>query len=654
MAESEIIWHPEEAYTDCRMRQFLDHLGLADMAELHAWTEENPARFWDVLIRFLDIRFYKPYDQVLDLSRGIQWPDWCLGGRTNVVLNCLDKHRGTPIWDKLWLSWEGEDGEKRSFTYAEFDAEVCRFAAALEGRGYGPGDTIGLYMPMIPEAFVAQFAILKIGAIVVPLFSGFGPEPLRIRLDDCVAAAVVTADGTLRRGASVEMKSTLDTALEDCPSVREVFVVRRLGDRVPCVMTAGRDVWWHECIAGKPTEMRTQELEAETQGFLVYTSGTTGKPKGTVVTHCGAVTKIALDVGLCFDFQPSDTMLWVSDMGWVVGAMASISSTLHGGSLVALEGTPDYPDTTRHWRVMHEYGVSFLGIAPTTVRGMMRYGNEVDGFDFSALRIMVSTGEPWTRDAWIWLWQRVGGKRVPILNYTGGTECFGGIASGNLIESITPGSFNGPVPGTGARILREDGSPTSPGELGELVQTLPSIGNTRSLWKDDDLYMETYWSMFGDKWRQGDWAMIDEAGYWHVVGRSDDTLNIAGKRTGPAEVESALMATRLISEAAVIGVPDPVKGTALCCVCVPMPGVSTEGSLHRELSQAVATALGRAYRPRDIHFVSDLPKTRNMKIMRRVVRTVILGDPAGDLSALVNPEVVEELRQTVGGSGAAP
>jgi acetyl-CoA synthetase len=621
IGKSDILWRPsDEIITQSSMHAFLDHVALADLDALNRKADADPAWFWDASLQFMDMQFYRPYDRVLDQSRGVQWPEWCVGGTTNVVLNCIDKHRDTPIWNKPYTIWEGEDGEKRTLTYAEFDAEVCRFAAALRSRGLGRGDVIGLYLPMMPESFAAFFAILKIGGIVLPLFSGFGPQPIQVRLEDSSAKAIVTADGTLRRGTEVPMKTTLDEALAAAPTVRDVFVIRRLG--CDCPMHAGRDHWWHDVTAGQPTEVPTEEMGADDQAFLVYTSGTTGKPKGTVATHCGAVAKTALDFGVCFDFR----------------------SSYFGGSLVIVEGTPDYPDTGRHWRVMQENDVTWCGIAPTTVRSMMRHGDEVDAFEFSSLRIFATTGEPCTRDAWLWLFERVGGGRVPILNYCGGTECFGGIVASSLLSPMSPGSFTGSMPGAGARILDTAGNPTPAGQLGELVMTTPSIGNTRGIWRDDERYLDSYWSMYGDKWRQGDWAMRDEHGFWYVLGRSDDTINVAGKRTGPAEIEEALMSSGQISEAAVVGIPDPIKGAALCCVCVPMPGVEPNAALRGSLSAAVTETLGKSYRPKDIILVSDLPKTRNMKIMRRVVRSVITGEDAGDLSSLVNPETVDELK----------
>jgi acetyl-CoA synthetase len=643
----DIMWRPSPAVIDnAVMQRFLRTTKAESLAELNQHATDDPDWFWTALLSFLDVRFYKPYSQIMDVSRGAPWARWCIGGKTNLVLNCLDKHRETPIWDKTYIVWEGEDGLKRELTYREFDDMVSRFSDALRHRGYGKGDIIGLYMPMLPEAYAAMFAVVKIGAIVLPLFSGFGADAVALRLVEGEATAVVTADGTWRRGSTNAMKPILDVALADNEAVKDVFVVRRLGDRLedPCPMQSGRDVWWDDAVADGDPDAATEIMDAEDTAFLVFTSGTTGKPKGTVHSHIGLMVKTVLDISVCMDFQREDRMMWISDMGWVVGPLTAISTTFSGGSLVAVEGAPDYPDTARHWRLVAENEVTWLGIAPTTVRSMMRYGDEVDAYKYPNLRVIGSTGEPWTHDAWVWLFERVGYGNAPIMNVSGGTECVGIVCS-SVLSPMKPGCFAGPIPGTGAKVVNEDGETLGPGEVGELVMTEPSIGNTRGIWRDDARYIENYWSMFPGMWRQGDWATVDADGMWFLLGRSDDTINVSGKRTGPSEIEGALMETAKIVEAAVIGVPDDIKGSAVCCVCTPMPGVVVDEALRVELSKTIVQKLGASYRPKQIIFVSDLPKTRNLKIMRRLVRAVILGQPEGDLTSLVNPEAVHELRE---------
>jgi acetyl-CoA synthetase len=646
--KSDVYWRPSaRTIAESRIQAFITAVGASDYEDLNARSEADPSWYWDALIKYLDIRFFAPYTQVMDTAKGIPWTRWCIGGTTNIVLNCLDRHRNTPRWNRTYMVGITEDDKQKSFTYAEFDAEVCRLANAFRAEGLGKGDVISLYMPGLPEAYIALFAIIKIGAIALPLFSGYGPEPIVVRLVEGEAKAVVTADGTWRRGREIAMKQSLDEALQSCPTVRRVFVVRNLGDKVPCPMKKGRDLWWHEAVAKQSAEAATEPMGSDDVALLVFTSGTTGKPKGTKLSHAGFTVRLAMDYGLIFDMRETDRMMWISDMGWLVGPMTAVGTTVNGASLVVAEGTPDYPDTGRHWRLMQEQRITYQGIAPTTVRSLMRYGDEVDRYDFSALRIIMGSGEPWTHDAWVWLFERVGKMRVPILNYTGGTEVGGGIVGSTVIHPMKPCSFSGPMPGTGARIFDDAGKPVGPGQLGELVMTLPSIGLTRSLWKDDDRYIETYWSMYDNVWRHGDWAIMDDDGLWYLLGRSDDTLKISGKRTGPAEIEGVLMATGKIVEAAVIGLPDDIKGNAVGCVCVPMPGVAASEALRAELSQAVVAKMGTSYRPKQVIFVSDLPKTRNLKIMRRMVRSVILGEPAGDTSSLVNPEAIDELRARI-------
>ncbi|MCL4747028.1 MAG: AMP-binding protein [Burkholderiaceae bacterium] len=623
-------------------------VGVADYDALNRRSVAKPEWFWNALIEYHDLRFETPYERVLDSSAGVPWTKWCVGGTTNIVSNCLDRYRATPVMDKVALEWEGEDGTRRSWTYAELDAEVCRAANALRARGLGRGDVIAIYMPMVPEVAAAFLAIAKIGAVVLPLFSGFGTSPIIDRLNDGGAKAVFTIDGTRRRGKSALMKPTLDEALASVPTVRQVFVVKHLGEATP--MSAPRDLWWHEEVGPQAPSAATEQVPADDPLILIFTSGTTGKAKGAVLTHCGFATKLALDMGLCLDFKPGDRLLWMSDMGWLVGPMIVEGATLLVGRFVLAEGAPDYPQKGRIWRLVQDFAVSFLGIAPTVVRALMQGGEqEARRYDLSSLRIMASTGEPWNPDSWSWLFEHVGARRVPILNYSGGTEIGGGIITGTVLHPLKPCSFAGSVPGMAAAVVDEDGNDLPRGQVGELVMRAPSIGLTRGLWNDPQRYIDSYWSRIPGLWVHGDFASIDADGFWYVHGRSDDTIKIAGKRVGPAEVESILLATGLIAEAAVVGAHDAVKGQALVCVCV--PGRADE-HLSEKLSQAVTTEFGTPFRPREIVFVADLPKTRNMKVMRRVVRAVLNGQPPGDLSSLVNPESIDGLKQVLARAGS--
>ena len=637
------VWVPSEATKAAsRLGVFLRRHDLTDYAALHARASRDPDWFWNAVIEFFGIRFETPYDQVLDLSAGDPWARWCVGGRTNLVLNCLDSHMGTPTRDRTAIVWEGEDGSVRRWTYAELNDETCALAGGLRNLGLGKGDVVGLYMPMIPETAAAYLAIAKIGAIVLPMFSGFGAVAAAERLTGAGAVAVVTVDGTHRRGREVAMKSVIDEAAMNVPSLRHVVVLDLLG--LDLAWDTGRDMRWRDVARGTPETVPTEIMDAEDPVMIMYTSGTTGRPKGTVHTHCGVLVKNALDMGLCIDLGAEDRLLWMSDMGWMVGPKTVVSTTLMGGTMILTDGAPDYPEPDRLWRLAADHGATMLGIAATVVRTMMTYGaDRVHDHDLSRLRLTLSTGEPWNAEAWLWLFEHVCARRIPILNYSGGTEVGGAILCGTLHDPLKPSAFGGGVPGHGAAVLDGDGNDIAPGEIGELAMRQPSIGLTRGLWRDPERYIETYWSRYADTWVHGDWASIDDDGLWYIHGRSDDTINIAGKRTGPAEIEAILIETGDAIEAAAIGVPDPVKGESVVCVCVPS---GADASASR-LEEAVARGLGRPFRPSDIVFVSQLPRTRNQKIMRRLVRAVFTGDAPGDLSSLANPEALEELRRVV-------
>lgn len=624
------------------MAAFMRMHGIADLQTLIARADAEPEWYWNALLQFFDIRFTKNYIRALDTSKGIEWPVWCAGGETNVVLNCLGKHKGTPIWGKAAVIWEGEDGSRRVWSFAELDAEVCRLAAVLRARGIRVGDVVAIYLPMLPEAAAAFLAIAKIGAIAMPLFSGFGPQPIVERLVDASACAVITADVAYRRGKAIPMKDTLDEALASVPSVHTVVVLARTTN--PAKKSTARDVAW----PGQETagDTATEIVGAETPVMLMYSSGTTGKPKGTIHTHCGILAKNALDMGLCIDLKAEDRLLWMSDMGWIVGPKVVVSCTLLGATMILAEGTPDWPKPPRLWQLAHDHKATVVGIVPTMVRQMMRHGPQMlDGLDLSSLRTTISIGEPWTPDAWIWFFEHVCKRKLPILNYAGGTENGGAILISSYLSPLRPCSFGHAVPGSGADVVDSEGRSQPPGEIGELVVRKPSIGMTRGLWRAPDRYIESYWKVIPGLWVQGDLASRDARGAWYLHGRSDDTIKISGKRIGPSEIEMALVATGLVADAAVVSVPDPVTGSSLACACVPATSIENRAELAGKLAGAVSKSFGPSFSPKRFIFVSELPRTRNQKLMRRVVRGVLAGAPLGDLGSLANPETVESLRQ---------
>jgi acetyl-CoA synthetase len=533
-------WLPtQELIAQSVLSAFLKSVDVSDYETLSAHADSDPAWLMEQVFSFCDFRFYRPYTQMLDTSHGIEWARWCVGGTTNIVLNCLDKHRGTPVWTQPFLTWEGEQPTaRRDYTYQEFDAEVCRLASALEALGVVRGDRVGLYMPNLPETFIAFFAVLKIGAVLMPLFSGFGPQPLIARLNDGEAKVVLTVDGAWRRGSAAPMKSVLDEALHEVSSVQHVLVLNYVGDDVACELQAGRDHDWTTLVADQPKQYPTAEMDAEAPAILLYTSGTTGKPKGCVWTHVGFLgSMFTRDMHICGDFKVGDRFFFMRDLGWMVGAMCACIPSYFAGSLLVAEGAPDYPDTGRFWRLVQDHRVTYLGLAPTLIRGMMRYGDEeVERYDLSSLRIICSGGEAWTDGPWNWCFEHVGKNRLPIINIVGGTEVGGCNFIGTLHHPLKPGSFGGRGLGAGTDIVDEQGHPVGRGRVGELILRNPNIGMTKSLWRDDERYLDSYWRTMPGVWLHGDFAMQDEDGLYYVLGRSDDTIKISGKRTGPSEI----------------------------------------------------------------------------------------------------------------------
>lgn len=641
----EVMWRPDEdQIANANLTAFLTAHDLPDFDALYARAAADPDWFWDQMFKWFDYRFTRPYSRVRDDSDGKPWMHWCIDGETNVALNCLDRRRGTPEYDHPAIVWEGEDGERIDWTYADLDRETCRFAAGLQSLGLGRNDVIGMYLPNVPQAAVALLAVAKIGAIVLPMFSGFGEDAILSRLEHSGARAVITIDGSPRRGKVVAAKPILDQALANAPDVEHVIVLQRTGIDVD--WKAGRDHWWHDLTDGQPDDVPTVSCGADDPFLLVYTSGTTGKPKGVVHTHSGFPMKACADLGLMMDFKAGDRILWMSDMGWLVGPLLVFGPLLMGGTVVLVEGAPDYPQADRMWSLVERHRVSYLGVAPTVVRAAMVHGTELlDGKDLSSLRVFASTGEAWNPDGWIWLNREVGKGRLPIMNYSGGTEMLG-ILGCSMLHPQKPCSFSVRLPGTGADIVDPDGNSVPAGEVGELVMRTPPLGLTQGLWQDRERYLDGYWNVIPDLWFHGDFASRDEDGLMYVHGRSDDTMKIAGKRTGPSEIEDLVIATGTVKEVAAIGIKDPVKGQAVACVVVPRDGLD-EDDVFDQVTDAIVRGLGGAYRPKDLVAVEDLPKTRNMKVMRRVIRAVYEGRDAGDLSSLVNPEAVDMLQQAL-------
>jgi acetyl-CoA synthetase len=638
----EIVWWPTPAYVEgSRLKAFMDRHGIGTYDELLRRSVTEPEWFWPAVLDDLHIEFDEPYSAVFDTSRGIPWTRWCVGGRLNIVRNCLDKWIGTPVEHRAAVRWEGEEGAARSVTYGELFRDVNRCAQGLRQLGVAKGDRVALFMPMSPELIVAFFAAIKLGAVVLPLFSGYGADAVAARLCDAGATVLLTSDGFYRRGQTVALKATADEAVQRAPSVQHVVVAARAGLDVPM---SSRDHTWSELVDSQPDACPAERTDAEDPLMIIYTSGTTGRPKGAVHTHCGFPIKAAQDMVQAFDVHGGETMYWVSDMGWMMGPWEVLGMTLLAGTVVLYDGALDHPGPDRLWALVERHRVNILGVSPTLVRTLMRHGEApVRAHDLSSLRILGSTGEPWNPEPWRWLFEVVGGGRLPIINYSGGTEVSGGLVAGNVLTPLKPAAFAGPPPGIAADVVDDAGQPVR-NQVGELVVRKPWIGMTRGFWNDPERYIETYWSRFPDVWVHGDWAAIDEDGLWYILGRSDDTIKIAGKRLGPAEVESILVEHAAVVEAAAIGVPDELKGQALVCFCVLHAKHEPSRRLAEELSALVAERLGKPLRPRAVEFVTELPKTRNAKIMRRVIRSAYLGEPPGDLSSLENPAAVDAIR----------
>ena len=642
---NDFIWEPTPEYIDnANVTRLMRSHGLGDFHELVARSQADIEWFWGAAIEDLGIEFFTPYESILDASKGPQWPKWFVGGSINLAHNCVDRHAASDLSESSALVWEGEDEAVRRLTYADLARAVNQVANGLRAAGIGRGDAVGVYMPMVPEAVIALYAIAKIGAIYLPIFSGFGAPAISTRLNDARARVLITADGFYRRGSKVDMKSMADLALKDSPSVERVFVFSRFDDEAAL---GEKDVSWDEAFGSQSDELDAEHLDPESPFMIAYTSGTTGRPKGSVHVHGGFLVKIAEEVAYQLDAKPGELLYWVTDMGWIMGPLEMVGGHANGSSVFMYEGAPNYPEVDRLWAMVEQHRVNVLGVSPTLVRALMPGGEEVvRRHDLSSLRILASTGEPWNPEPYRWYHEVVGGGRCPIINLSGGTEVGACFLGQSPVIPTKVCSLGTPSLGMAMDVVGPDGSPVR-GEVGELVCRKPWPAQTRGFWGAPERYVETYWARFKDVWVHGDWASVDDDGYWFLHGRSDDTLNIAGKRIGPAEFESAAVDHPAVVECAAVGIPDEVKGTAVWCFCILQPGTEGSDELAADITQVIARELGKAFTPSEIRFVTELPKTRSAKILRRAIKATVVGEDPGDLSSLENPTALEAIEKSL-------
>ena len=629
-----IIWEaPDSIKKKSKLTQFLKHCNVSNYDNLEKKSFSDPGWLWDNVIKFSNLKFYKPYKKILDETKGPPWSKWCVGGTTNIVLNCVDRHKDKDFFKETFIYSEREDGKESSITYEEFDKQISKVGNSLKINGFKKGDVIALYMPQFIETYIAYFAILKIGCVVLPLFSGYGSKAVIERLNIAKAKGIFTVEKTFRKGKEIRMFDLVKSDLDQVQSLSKIFLLGK---------DTGKKIFNWENFNNVSEKLNTEEMNSEDPAIIHFTSGTTGKPKGCVYTHIGLVSKMSFDEGVLADFKQNDIHLCMADMGWMVGSKSATIASLHGAKMVIAEGVPDFPDEVRFWKLIEKYKVSWTELSPALIRAQMIKDKKLfKDLNLNSLRIVCTGGEPWTEKPWKWLFEFIGKSKVPIMNSAGGTEVSGSILHCCLHRPFKVGSFNAPIPGMSADILTLDGKKVSTDEMGELVMRKSSIGLTKSLWNDDDRYIKNYWSIIKDFWVHGDLASKDKDGHWFLHGRSDDTIKVSGKRIGPSELESVIVKSGKAKEVAAVGIPDENKGSKIILSIVLLENSEEKESYFENL---VINDLGKSFKPDKIIFVKDLPKTRNMKIMRRVIKSCLAKEDPGDISTLLNPESVEEIR----------
>jgi acetyl-CoA synthetase len=647
-------WNPTSDYIEqANVTRVARAHGLAGIDELRARSVADTAWYWDAAAADLGLRFRTPYSRVLDLRNGIEHPDWFVDATMNIVDSCLLRwNEEAP--DRIAVIHENEAGRIRELSFSQLATEVAHAAEGLRALGIGRGDAVAIYLPMIPEAVIACYALAALGAVLVPLFSGFASAAIASRLADAEAKAVIVADVTTRRGRPLPLLPQVSAALAKCPTVRHVIVVPNGPEQTlggPPEYVGAQMVLWSQ-LTYRDGPLAPVELDAMHPLLLAYTSGTTGKPKGAVHTHAGFLVKTATEVAYSFDVKAGGVFSWITDMGWIMGPLSVFGTHAIGATLLLYEGSPDRPDHNRLWRLVERHGVTMLGVSPTLVRSL-RSAETKPVADLSSVHVLGSTGEPWDLESYEWLARDVFGGRVPVINFSGGTEVGGSFLAPYPVEPIRSRSLGGPSLGMDVDVVDETGRSVR-GQVGELVCRQPWPSMTRGVWNDEERYIQAYWSHFPGMWTHGDFAMVDSDGQWFILGRSDDVMNVAGKRLAPAEVESVMITHPRVAEAAVVGVPDAVKGEAVWAFWVARSDDGTDAidpendnEVGADLAQLVGRELGKPFTPSRVWRVDALPKTRSAKIMRRAIRAAALGIDPGDLSGAENPEAVSEIRRLV-------
>ncbi|WP_206735552.1 AMP-binding protein [Roseovarius sp. A46] len=634
--DNDNIWQPTETYIEeAQVTALARRLGVADFDELYDFSLEHPERYWREVVNFCDVRFSRDYDTWCDLARGAPFPSWFVGGEMNLTDMILERDEGR---DRTAITAESEDGASRSVTYAALAHEVRRFAAGLKARGIARGDRVGLLMENGIEASVSLLAIAYMGAIVVPLFSGFGSDAVASRLGPCGARALITTTGFYRRGRFIATADMLAKVRRDLPELEHVIVKGSEAAPAPGDVTDWRDI-----PQDAEPDSRSARMSPDDPFMVIFTSGTTGKPKGAVHVHGGFPVKIAHDSAVHFDVEPGDVFCWPADMGWIAGALILGAALLRGATLVCYDGAPDYPDWSRMGRLVERYKVTHFGSAPTLIRGLATHRATAIAPDLSSIKVLITAGEAIAPEHFVWFERHFGRGECPLINYTGGTEVSGALLASVVTKPIVPGGFNARSPGVAVDVIDPDGQSLT-GSVGELAIRAPFIGMTAGFWEDEARYLESYWQTIPRLWVHGDLALHTDDDHYFMLGRSDDTIKVAGKRVGPGEVEEILVEIDGVIEAAVIGATDAEKGQTIVAFLT-CEEVSDD---IREVARArVKDRLGAPFAPSAVYIVPQLPKTRSSKIMRRVIRSVHSGNLPGDISSLVNPEAIDEIARIV-------